>query len=227
MGGLLSNTHPAPTNIINGIKGWNTRHIYNYYGSSDYTNFNYATVASGSSYSDNLFGVIKDYDTYKGGYEFPERYFLPGKNLRVKGMLYISSGANTDAELRIQAGIENTQNTYTTIGLIEGNTNKYHLFGDGATRSAYTEFELIYSGIETLSKPSTLVMGASGYFRYNNPTSRHSSNFLIPIVRVNSMPQINSDLKTNPQPITINLNFSGSYHINTINVLNLSIEELE
>jgi hypothetical protein len=225
----LANTHIAPTNIINGVKGWNIRHIYNYYGSSDYTTFNYA---DGGNYDINLFSAIQSStpNEYKGDYVFPARYFLSGKNLRVKGMLYISSGANTDAWLKINAGINNTEKTYETIGSIDA-TTKYHFFGNGFTRSAYTEFELIYSGIETLQKPPKLLMGASGYFRYDELSSDtnllNNRNFLIPIVRINPLVEINSDLDTAPEPITINLNFAGSYHIDTINVLNLSIEELE
>jgi hypothetical protein len=226
--------HPAPTNIINSVKGWNTRHIYNYYGTSNYTDFNYVTESSGD-YSQNLFKVIEDYTSagvntiYKGGYTFPPRYFRAGKDLRIKTFLFVDTDTYDDALLQINIGIDNTKISYRVIGA----TNKgfAHEFGAGSQRSAFLEVEIVCRGIEAQNKPLTLNMMATGYVRYNvaklDRIDTNDANYLIPIVPTSTtLITIDNDLLSAVEN-TLNLNFDGSFHIPTINVLNLSIEELE
>jgi hypothetical protein len=229
-----ANTHLAPTNIINSVKGWNTRHIYNYYGTTNYIDFNYTSVVS-SDYSQNLFQAIETYETsqsltlYKGGYTFPPRYFQSGKDLRIKALLFADTDTYTSSLFHVNVGIDNTESGSILIG--ESNDGYSHIFGANVTRSAYLDIEIVCRGIETQDKPSRLRMMASGYVRYN--TIRGSNNdpnndvYLIPITPVsNILPTVDSDVES-PVENTLNLNFSGSVGMKLISVINLSIEELE
>ena len=229
-----ANTHPAPTNIINSVKGWNTRHIYNYYGTTNYTDFNYTSVTS-DDYSQNLFDVIKDYGTaqsltlYKGGYTFPPRYFRAGKDLRIKALLFADTNSFTSSLFHVNVGINNTESGSVLIG--ESNDGYSHMFGLNVSRSAYLDIEIVCRGIEALVKPTTLNMVASGYIRYGVTTKqnedRNNNIYLIPITPVaNTFPIVDSDIES-PVENTLNLNFNGSVNMKSINVLNLSIEELE
>jgi hypothetical protein len=222
--------HAGPTNIINSVKGWNIRHIYNYYGTTNTTDFNYYTQ-SGEDYTQNLFNMITDYGNslspspltlYKGGYTFPPRYFRAGKDLRIKAFLYVSTGVFNDAFLQINTGINNTKLSYVTIG--SSNKGAIHELG---RRSAYLEIEIVCRGIEAQNKPSTLNMMATGYIKYDEISTINDVNCLIPIVPLtNTLATVDNDLGS-PVENILNLNFDGSFHIPTINVLNLSIEELE
>jgi hypothetical protein len=230
--GQGAHIHPAPTNIINSVKGWNTRHVYNYYGSTDTTDFNYADITK-YAYTDNLFTTIENYDSevdysvYKGGYTFPPSYFRAGKDLRIKSFLYVSTDTYNDARLQLNVGINNSKTTYVRIGA--SNKGIFHDFGEGSRRSAYLETEIVCRGIESLRKPPFLEMIASGYIRYNIIESTNNQNYLIPIVPTsNTFAIVDTDVSSNVAvENTLNINFSGSSHIPIINVLNLSIEELE
>lgn len=224
--------HPAPTNIINSVRGWNTRHIYNYYGTSDYTDFNYPSVTV-QDYSQNLFQVIEDYAAsispsyplFKGGYKFPARYFRAGKSLKIKTFLYIDTDVFTNAILNLNVGISNSKSTYVQIGA--SNAGEGHQFGGGNTRAAYVEAEIFCRGIEVLTKPITLSMMATGYIRYDVKRSTNDLNFLIPIIPTSTtLTIVDADIDT-PADNELNINFDGSSDLKNINVLNLSIEELE
>ena len=220
--GVGAHIHPAPTNIINSVKGWNTRHVYNYYGSTNTTDFNYADSTK-YSYTQNIFQAIDSYDSevnysvYKGGYTFPPSYFRAGKDLRIKTFLYVSTGTNDDALLQLNVGINNSKTTYVRIGA----STRDYAFGDGSPVHAYLEAEIVCRGIESLRKPPFLEMIATGYIRYNRegiPIAPTETTFAIVDTDVSSDSAVAN---------TLNLNFSGSFHLETINVLNLSIEELE
>jgi hypothetical protein len=227
--GTAAHIHPAPTNIINSVKGWNTRHIYNYYGTTNTTDFNYTSIVS-EDYSQNLFQVINDYQTsdltvYKGVYTFPPRYFRSGKDLIIKAFLYIDTDTYTDGRLQLNVGINNTKTTYVVIGA--SNKGSFHTFGDGITQEAFIEAEIVCRGIETLDKPPKLTMMATGYIRYDTELRKNETNYLIPIVPLTTtLATVDSDVTTAVEN-TINLNFSGSRSLKSLNVLNLSIEERE
>jgi len=218
--------HIPPDFNINTVKGWNTRLLYNFYGSPATAPMDYVSV-TGADYTINIFDAI---DTWangigsivsKGQFLFPHRYFKTGKSIRVRGKLIISVDGSSPL-FNINARIDNSNNGL--ILLANQNDNNDHQFPD--KDNVPVDFEIVYNSIEL--KTPELVMQANGYYQYNtdsyNTPGPNSNNIYVPIWNSEG-PYIqveNSLSGTNK----ICINFANSNSISNIKIHYLTVEEL-
>jgi hypothetical protein len=230
-----SQRHSAPTFLIDGVKGWNTRQIYNYYGNSSYTTLNYITEAG--NYSTDLFSVINSFENtntvflHKGITTFPTHYFKAGKSIRVRGYLKVTNATTIPSIFNMVFYMNNSAGSATKIG--SSNDGSDHLFARGNLENQIIiiNFETTIFGIETISKPSVLYMAALGYFQYNMQVEGEDPptnmlNAYVPIYS-NGMAIVDSDISTSTYTNTLQITFDGSSDLTGIYPLNLTIEELE
>jgi hypothetical protein len=208
--------HPAPTFNVNGVKGWDTRLIYSYYGYPMYATgfqYNYWRQTSGSNpnYDYNLFEGIKDFEVsqlypdqgggfsneiysssiYKGTYEnFPSRYFKTGKTLRIKSnMIISSSGVESTPLFNMRVGIyNNTRSTYYTLGTQYQNMQSHY---SPRYNYAPVSIEINIISVESYDSSSIsnqLLMKAEGFYQYTNLTCISPGTCTTPLSDFNYVP---------------------------------------
>ena len=220
--------HIPPDFNINTVKGWNTRLLYNFYGSHANATMDYVSV-TGADYTINIFDAI---DTWasgigrivsKGQFLFPHRYFKTGKSIRVRGRVLVTS--DDSRTFNIRASINNSN--YGTSPVAAQNDGANHTFAKGNIRTNVpVEFEIVYTSVETTE--SYLYMQANGYYKYEydfySNGGRNLSVVHVPIWFHGQYVRVDSDLTGN-YTNKIYISFDGS-DVQAIKLFYLTVEEL-
>jgi len=170
--------HIAPSFIINKVKGWNTRLIYKYYGSTE------SPLQVDPPQIENLFTTIANTSTsnnplYKGQHIFPggSRYFKTGKSIRIKGRFWITG--TSGEPFNIWAGVK-FGNTGLKIASSNNGTN--HTL-PASLVDCPVDFEITYNSIENNS--SQLYLDVNGFYQYSfgnyKTTGANVENSYVPI----------------------------------------------
>ena len=246
--------HSSPTFNINGVKGWDTRLIYSYYGYPKLI-YNYSESGSAGGYTNNLFEGIEYFQedsgktfhssslAYKGEYQrYPAYYFKTGKTLRIKSNIYISSSVDDYTTLNVRTGIYNlTTSQYYTLG-IQNYGYKNHETNRLLQASVDLEINLTSVGVFLSSSlTNKLYIQANGFYQYLNldcfinPSNCNTASFsqhqYVPI-GLNPIPPFENETGsfryvgdiTDLYKLT--LDFSGSRTLNFLIPTKLTIEEL-
>jgi len=237
---LKNYIHTTPTHLINGVKGWNSRLIYSYYGSP--TNTLPYLEATGGDYSINIFEAIRLYtfpDTggspiYKGTNRFPPRYFSTGKNLRIKGSLKISTTGTAIFNTNISIYYPGLGTT--SIANQNGGGNHTVANRDGVDDMPIN-FDITLTSIEmydTVNQTNEVYMQANGHYQYAYSSfstgGDNTDTVYVPIYGKNEYgpnktPYILvADNFENPIPLI--WSFTGSSNVDKIDILYITIEEL-
>jgi hypothetical protein len=226
---------------INNVPGWNTRHIYNYYGTPsgvlDY-------VSSSLDFTSDLFQIIKNYNdpignnsqpVAKGAINtnknfFPNRYFATGKTLRIKGRFLISTPSSGTPIFNMAISANNSISGST---LIASTNNGHNHESTISETNMPVDFEITLTSIEnqfTITTPyNALFMQANGHYQYEyanyNSAGRNISVAYVPIW--NDLQYVQVGLLEDASTNAITLDFTNSDKIDSIKVMYITIEELE
>jgi hypothetical protein len=229
-----STTYPSsPSSVVNGIKGWNQRHLYNYYGNPTNNLLDYYVESEGV-YNVNLFRVVELYEPngkdspvlYKGGYNFPIGYFKTGKSLRIKGRLLFATDPTDVSHFDIRVRIENSVDGLTTLATSNNGTR--HVPAKGISNLP-VDFEIIVTSVPVAdSNASTddLYVQANGSYNYVVSQETNINPIYVPIWSDSPLKRVSSDgLKTTTNNLW--LDFGNSDLVTSIKVVYLMVEELE
>ena len=232
----------TPTNLVNGIQGWNTRLIYAYYGSpagaydiGPHLSAGTELFGDLSAYTfpdTNYQPITKGFQNYYKLVTLTNRYFATGKNLRIRGRFLISTPPLTSPTFSMNVAVYNfggVGDTTTTIA--STNNGAGHLVSQGVDR-APLDFEIIITGIEsqtdTPSSRINLYMQANGYFQYNiDPTDRNGTVIYVPIYEANGPnPYSVVGLVDDGSSNGVQIQLDGT-DIDSLYVYYVTVEELE
>ena len=219
--------HIPPNFTINGVKGWNSRLLYTFYGNASNPDFDY--YAQTGDYTINLFSAIADWQQTngailsKGQYNYPQYsyFFKTGKSIRVKGTLLIDADAAT---FNIRASIKNvTDNSVWAIA--RPNNGNDHTVGKGGVHEKMpVNFEITYGCIEDNS--NNLYFQANGFYQYEfSDYNSEGSNVAVAYVPIWNSTQF-TNVGTNDDNYELHISFDNSNRVDPLVIRHLTIEEL-
>ena len=230
---------PGSSLSVNYTQGWNNRTIYQFFGSPGAL---YDYRATEGVYDTNIFEGIANYSfpgnlqsyTYRGAYSFQPWFFTTGKQILIKGALWISTAGSGQPILKMNIG--SSSNNYGKSAIAVTNKGDDH-YAIRYLNDAAVNFEILLTSIQSYQKnvstdaeKTSVFFQASGNVTYDSDASigpKTNTNAVYIPFYPTSFDQPSADLWGTDQNVELYIDFEGSDRITSIKVQSLSMREFE
>ena len=219
---------------INYTQGWQSRTIYQYFGSPGTYMYDYMT--NGTPYTRNLFEGIENHTftenlqsyTYRGTYKFRPIFFTTGKRILIKGRVNITSTSTGIPIFNIQVGTVSPIAGGQRIGATNGGND--HYVGNDLN-VVPVDFEVILTSFSSYQLNTSnndeyegLFFKAEGAMQYSSDNIHGS---YVPITTISADHPSADLLDPADSEIKLVVDFNDSAGVDRIEVVHLSMVEYE